>query len=437
MNLVRSNCAPPLTWSFSENRAALCNDFTLAGFFHRNSTGENDTWVIYLEGGALCYSPETCNSRYFQPYLRERYSSDDSGNVFDTFDTELAWSETGAAGRSLREVVNPLMTSTYCFGNETGLLSGDKSLSIEGRDMLSRNCTENPTFCKHGHVLVPYCSSDVWLGSENVTTRQYSSRLEEEPCNCFDQDCFQYNPTSDDLQFTFRGQTIFRSVLQTLDTMYDLQSASEIVLVGSSAGGVGVVNSAKWVREAFENVSIKVIADSSWFINFRDTINQEFGAVTQDNSGSLLDLLSSVDACNDTRFGYPCCLSANCLLIHNSTKTGESYYPHDVPLFTLTSLYDGFLLALTLLELVPEEDEGIISTGLAIDFTIAIAEYGGAMNTTVIGTDDAASLSNRQLSFYVTGCFQHIYFHTSNLCEIDVVFCSQEIEFSSDVITFR
>ena len=396
----------------------------------------------------MCYSNETCNRRYFQSSLRERYSTEIPGrNIFGNFDTELAWDETGAAGQPLTEVVNPLMTSIYCFKDETVLFSDIEELTVQGRDVLSRDCTENPTFCKHGHVLVPYCSSDLWLGSETAMSRQYTSLLKEEPCDCFDQDCFQYDPTSANLQFTFRGQTIFRSVLETLDSMYDLQRASEIVLVGSSAGGVGVLNSAKWVREEFPNVTVKVITDSSWFINFRDGVNKEFGAVLGNNInvstnsdssvGVLFGLLASNEACSDTRLGYPCCLSAECLLMEKSRTTREPYFPRDVPLFALTGVYDIFLLANALSGLVPVGGSGISTAGLALQFITTVGEYGGEMNASLIQTAISASRSDTKFTYFATQCFQHIYLATSTLRDEGQLLGTDNVVISRKLAMFR
>ena len=431
-----------MSWSFAGDRAALCNDFTRAGFFHRNASGAEQKWVIFLESGSLCFSNETCNRRYFQSHLRERFSTTFRGrNIFGDFDTASAWEKAKADGQLLAEVVNPLMTSTYCFRNKTAYFTSDtrvRDLTIEGTDLLSRDCTENPTFCNHGHVLVPYCSSDVWLGNENATTRHYSSLVKEGPCDCWDQDCFRYNPTSSDLQFTFRGQTIFHSVLQTLDDMYNLQGASEIVLVGSSAGGVGVLNSAKWVREEYQNVSIKVIADSSWFINFRDSINQEFGTVLRKNKGSIgesaiANFLGTNEACNDTRLGYPCCVSAQCFLQEKSSISGELYYPRDVPLLVLTSLYDVFLLANALAGLVPLESSGVSTGGLALQFIATVSEYGGTMNASVIETAITASRSDMKFSYFASQCFQHVYLATSTLRGEDGLLGTEAIEITPDI----
>ena len=435
-------CSDELTWIHTRNSAALCNDFTRAGFFHRNATDGEQKWVIFLESGSLCYSSETCNRRYFQSYLRDRYSTDfGDQNIFGNFDPSYTWQNTRS--QPLTEVINPLMTSTYCFRNETQFFSNSDSndLAVEGRDVLSSDCTQNPTFCNHSHVLVPYCSSDLWLGSEDSTSRQYSSLLKQEPCNCWDQNCFQYNPTSEDLQFTFRGQTIFRSVLQTLDSMYNLQIASEIILVGSSAGGVGVLNSAKWVREEFQNVSIKVITDSSWFINFRDSINQEFETILSSKSSGneshtniIYGILNSNEACSDNRLGSPCCLSAQCLLLEKSMVTGDPYYPIDIPLFMVQSLYDLLVLSTTLAQLNPTISNLYTMAGLGLEFLMAIGEYGGEMNSTITAT---SIISIAPLSYYVTQCFQHVYLATSTLRGENSLLGSEIIQVGSDITSVR
>jgi hypothetical protein len=300
------------------------------------------------------------------------------------------------------------MTSPYCFRNESLFFQNTRGFIIEGRDILSSDCRENPTFWSHGHVLVPYCSSDLWLGSDERRDQQ---------CDCWDQDCFRYNPTSEDLQFTFRGQTIFRSVLQTLDRLYNLKTASEIVLVGSSAGGVGVLNSAKWVRDTFQNVSLKVITDSSWFINFQDGINRESGNLPTNTSttNSLVAILSTNEACMDTRLGYPCCLSAQCILLERTRLTGESYFPQDVPVFALTSIYDIFLLANSLAGLDAFHDAEVSAANLAVQFISTVGEYGGAMNASLIETGIAASRMGLRFSYFTSQCFQHIYLATSSL----------------------
>ena len=426
--LVAAVCATELTWEFAHDGAALCNDFTRAGFFHRepNSTTADQKWVVFLESGSLCYSSETCNRRYFQPHVRRRYGKDSSANNA-AFDTTSAWEGTETQPKT--RVVNPLMTSPYCFKNESLFFQNRNGFTIEGRDVLSRNCKENP-FCNHGHVLVPYCSSDLWLGSDDRQDKQ---------CDCWDQNCFRYNPTSEDLQFTFRGQTIFRSVLQTLDRLYGLKTASEIVLVGSSAGGVGVLNSAKWARDTFQNVSLKVIADSSWFIDFRGSINHEFGAMTESGQLQSNKTFDSIyEACTDTRLGFPCCLSAQCILTEKNVVTGEPYYPRDVPLFLLQSLYDLLLLTRSLSLFNPVVSTDLYTTtSIGLQSLMTIGEYGGEMNNSLTATATANLFPHLRLSYFATQCFQHVYLATSTLREDGGLLGSEVIELSSDITTVR
>lgn len=437
--LLITVCHSQLAWKFTSNPAAVCNDFSRTGFFYRNVSRDSSEkkWILFLESGSLCYSNATCNQRYFQPHLREKYSIDQFG-AYGNFNTKYAWEDTRGTGTRFTRVVNPLMTSLYCFAAESHLFSSD--FTIIGKDILSQNCDENPTFCKHGHVLLPYCSSDLWLGDENATSRQYSSKntSNAEPCECWDEKCFMYNPTSEDLQFTFRGKSIFRSVLQTLDDLYDLQTATEIVLVGSSAGGLGVLNLAGWVREQYPSVRVMTVVDSAWFINFHNGINAEFGSImaTTDNENVLLSLLASHDACNDTRLGYPCCLSAECLLTLINPVTGDLYYPQDVPLFVITSLYDVFVLARTLVELSTLQSEDYSAAGLSVLLVSTIGEYGGAMNASLIKT---VTVAEAHVSVYVSQCFQHIYFASSTLWgqEDETLMGSNPVEVTSDVASFR
>ena len=436
---VSRGLAAELNWSFADDKTALCNDFTLAGFFHRPpSLPGEDKWVVFLESGSLCYSNYTCNRLYFQSSIRSRFSRDDDSFIssqlpFGNFDTEFAWRSTAGDGQPLTEVVNPLMMSLHCFRNETQFFSDSETLSVKGRDILSSDCRENPTFCNHGHVLVPYCSSDLWLGSDD--------RMEGTPCECWDQTCFQFNPTSQDMQFTFRGQVILQSVFKTLDRLYDIQRVSEIVFVGSSTGGVGVLNSVNWVRQTFKNVSLKVITDSSWFINFQDSLTQLYGADTTTelswHENNLLQFLESNEACNDTRFGYPCCLSAPCLLQESGLESGEPYYPQAVPLFVLSSLYDIYLLSDSLSRLLDD----IMGSSLpevrhTNNLISLLGEFGGATNTSLLSTAAFALWKQISFTYFSPQCLHHRYLTASSLVESGGLLSSEVLDYSQD-ITFQ
>lgn len=541
-----------LHWKTVTNSAALCNDFTQAGFFHRQPT-KNGTgkWIVYLESGAVCYSSETCNRRYFNSTIQRQESTNGRANSgYGDFDTTEAFRKYSGTN-----FVNPLMTSMQCFNNTRFFPNG---LHIEGKDLFDRRI--NHAFADHGQVVIPYCSSDVWLGGEDGTRHENITT----PCNCLDHKCFDYKPDYDGLQFTFRGKTIFQSVLRDMEDMYHLSgSATELILIGSSAGGVGAMNLAKWVVNEFPGLTVKVITDSAWFINFRDGINQQFAGLeklqnppsgevetaptsinqrapsssligqpshvtttkshmisssqmhsyvsvtpagniatpspsimtssfstptptpssTASGSGSgsgdnnflndeeamnneeimkryapiefeanryaddrnrrdvtgenadLLKLLKSHESCLDTSRGFPCCLSAQCLLSSSDPETNEPYFPRNVSLFVITSLYDVFILGRAIDNVsVYYSDMDDTPVSLAVEYLTLVGEYGGVMDNSLVQIQESG---NVDLTFYVSQCFQHIYFATSTLWGEGGLLGVHPVQINSEIGTFR
>jgi hypothetical protein len=82
-------------------------------------------------------------------------------------------------------------------------------------DILSANSTTNPHFHNWNIIYVPYCSGDLWLGNNT-------------------------NPSPTSWNLTFAGNQIFLAAIQTLINDWDLEDATEVVLTGVSAGGIGV-----------------------------------------------------------------------------------------------------------------------------------------------------------------------------------------------------
>ena len=439
--VVVSILFPPAVWGQMRwvnisNPRALCNDFTQAGFFHE-SYPLSTKWIIILESGGLCFSPKTCNKHFFHPSIQSKFlkqvgkvSVTASSDPDKEFDAVEAWRY--SQGKDLSTVISPLMSSIHRYRNDQELFP--RGLVVNGRDLLDRNCKENPLFCHHNHVVLPYCSSDLWLGND---TRNLGPENEE---NFY---THRYEPDSSKLQFVFRGAEIFRNAIIDLlqYSYYGLDKATELVLVGSSAGGIGAINHVQWLGDLFRDsalrINVSVIIDSAWFIDFNGDIAKEFSnffhvdgdadqnsnlsedsnstheyngntdsEVAVESSDEFFDIISWSDACTDLRDGVPCCILAHCLLVN------EKYYPPDIPLFSITSLYDMFLLSASLRGLVAvASQEQSLQPGYALDFLRIVAEYGGQMNSTVIATEKKL----RSASFYVTGCFQHIYLATSTL----------------------
>lgn len=313
---------------------AICNDDSRA-VFYIGRRPRSSKWIIFFESGGVCSSKQDCNKRYLNK-------------------------------------------------NSTVLMSS-KSLpdEITGKDVLSSSETDNPTFYNYNHVLVPYCSSDLWLGLKSTSTRRNGSFH------------FVDDPSVDN--FSFRGQTIFRSVFKELVQKYNLEKAKEIVVSGSSAGGIGVLNHANWLTMDFANSSslkarFLFVIDSAWFINFQDgfksRVNPEFARLAN----------IKLAACADFRYGYSCCLSASCVLTHHMPSTMQIAF--------VFSLYDIYMFADVLKRL---EDEGKTAEDHVADFLSAVSMYGGAMN------ESLEIPKGYHASFYVPACFQHTFFSTSSL----------------------
>jgi len=358
--------------------------------------------------------------------------------ITQDFDKARAWNENR---NNRRNTVSPLMTS---IRNLT-----DDYESIDGTDILSTDRETNPDFYHYNHILIPYCSSDLWLGDDY----RFGNKTD-----------FEFDPSNNkSIQFIFKGFVIFRSVIREA---IPNNTIGTVLLAGSSAGGIGVLNHAKWVKEYLPDARIRVFTDSSWFVNFHNNINNIFtnymniskisrGAnfniaeyvseqqrANGENMTSFFSLILHHPPCNSVEFGTLCCISAHCLIANSE------YYPSDVPTFMAHSLYDVYLLAQSLNGVQPYnvqensfefnfDQDDTEPVGLNFNFLQIIGEYGGVMNSTLKIT----SQRSPHLSYYVTSCLQHIYLATSSLWGDDdnngALFGSDSFEFSNDVTSIR
>lgn len=318
---------------------AICNDNTRATFYIGPQSKEK--WIVFFEGGGICVSLEDCNERY------------------------------------LNQNSTMFMTSNVL---------PDK---VTGKDLLSASKHENPTFSEYTHVLVPYCSSDLWLGLNTNPKKP-----------------FHFVDDSSVENFSFRGQTIFRSVFLDLLQQYNLSDAKEIILAGSSAGGVGVLNHADWVlnhviKSPGLNAKLFTIVDSGWFIDFQGSLR------AQVNPEFLSFANISLLACMDFSHGHTCCPSASCMI-------SRGYYPSSVPLLLVSSMFDSFMLREVFERL---ENEGKTAEDNYGDFLSVVNMYGGEVNGSITLNENKAS----NVSFFIPACFQHVYLVTSSLWEEDGV----------------
>lgn len=318
----------------ARQRGAVCNDFSPSIYYLDRSSSRK--WVVFFEGGGGCSSVEDCNRRYTEDGMRNRI----------------------------------LMSSVYYPG------------SVQGEDILSRDALQNP-FHDYSHVLVPYCSSDAWLA--NHSTPQFDSGAE-----------FKFNNASNSTSFVFKGAVIFRSVIEDLKLLQGLGDAGELVLVGTSAGGVGILNHLKWIQEQLKNVNIFVIIDSSWFVPY-----DGYHAVNW-----TADLARSLgihsDACLDFSLGFPCCTSPGCLIAKDYINTASA------SIFAISSIYDIF----TLQNALRQQLGGSSGTNSNDQTLLRLFNMYGA----VVNQSTAQSyVAHSNLTLYTPSCTQHVYLAASSL----------------------
>lgn len=195
---------------------AVCNDGTPAIFYYAKSTKSEDRnkWIIFLQGGGTCVDGQSC---------AERWCSIDTKYGYDKMTSSLA------------------------------------KPSIRGAGFM--NPTPQNYFGSWNRVLVFYCSSDAWTGTNSLTTQANLN-----------------NSGTRDYQIHFKGARIVDAVLDTLRNVAptsrrrivkhgivsdadttpwpDLDDADAVLFAGSSAGCAGA-------RMSLDRVSAKLRATNS------------------------------------------------------------------------------------------------------------------------------------------------------------------------------
>lgn len=130
---------------------------------------------------------------------------------------------------------------------------------------LSLDITINPDFASATNIVLPYCTQDLWLGA--------------------------YNSSNENRSFGFTAG--FYNVLKVFEYLAAEYASgpSELLLSGSSAGGIGMTAHAYALLESnytagwLNHSKIKLFLDSSLFLNFYDSL--VYGLVAGDAIGYL------------------------------------------------------------------------------------------------------------------------------------------------------
>ena len=165
---------------------ALCLDGSPGAYYSYHQ--ENvDKWLIYIEGGAWCFTAESCAERAQTPL-------GSSKSYLESFPRDQG------------------------HGHNPVLLGG----------ITSGNCTLNPTFCQHNVVFIKYCDGASFTGSKTGGSSSSSS--------------------INDLHY--RGFDILTAILTDLKTKHNINTASEVLLTGGSAGAMAVFLHADYIHES-------------------------------------------------------------------------------------------------------------------------------------------------------------------------------------------
>ena len=269
-----------------------------------------------------------------------------------------------------------------------GLLSSTgQPATIRGLTVLSNDPAVNPAYAACAHVFVPYCTSDLYMG----TTTNASAPLQ------------------------FNGAAVFQGAL--LDVLTDRGiGAGDVTLVGSSAAAVGVIVHSQWVASLPQLAAhraasrLRFILDSPVFVNMNNSMSVMF-----DTEGeSVMSFLTRVYnlSSTDDATKYPCVVSeanaGRCDLDISTLLTGVSF-PQDTPTLLVASVYDGYMLAKAKANLFPadvlalmakagdkekegegkdvaaaaQEEDGDLTTAMLETIT-SVEKYGGVMQGTAL-----------------------------------------------------
>ncbi len=166
---------------------AVCNDGTPAAFLFRPGYGAAASrWVIYLDEGGDCDTEAACISR---------------------------------VSRGVTNISSaPYSEGTAVIKPEAGILSTSP--------------VYNPDFYDANLVQIAYCSSDYWLGEKTGNTAMTPAQIQA---------------SGNIMNWYFEGHGIVQGVIQLLQQNYGLNNATDVLLVGGSAGAVGTYMNANFV----------------------------------------------------------------------------------------------------------------------------------------------------------------------------------------------
>lgn len=174
---------------------------------------------------------------------------------------------------------------------------------------MSDNNVTNPTFSNFNRVYMAYCDGASFSGNR------------ENPIS--------YNNSL----IYYRGQNIFDSVYDSLISTKGFSSAKNVLLTGSSAGGLAVYLHADYVMEKYLPTTLekfKILPDSGFFLNHKN-LNNKF--IYEAQMRNVVNIQN-------------CSLPKNCLQGKSSNEFWKCFFAPEIyktletSIFILNSVYD-------------------------------------------------------------------------------------------------
>ena len=238
---------------------------------------------------------------------------------------------------------------------------------MAGITILSEDQEENPAFWDYHHVYLPYCTSDFWVGSGQPDVVQTEQPLSTAGAERQIRGGVQ--------PFYFAGSKVLQSVIMTLQQ--ELSASTEVVIAGSSAGGIGGIQFAATLQSVFPALNVRLLIDSAWGADLSVLY------AGSSNSAPVRDF----SLYNMTDEAMYCVLNAACAVQRLSPTTD---------LMVINSLYDIYVASTEL------EDQPMLGSTALFS---KISTYGGAAQMAMV----QGLLRFPRFSMFLPACMQHVF----------------------------
>jgi len=175
-------------------------------------------------------------------------------------------------------------------------------------NVLSTNANVNPGFATWNHVYIPYCTGDTHAGQRSTVDPNWG-------------------------QFYFGGYLNVQAILADLSAKRNLQAATQVLVSGSSAGGIGALVHTDTVANLLPKAYVRGYPQGGWFFpNVTSYANWKNGTYAPAVNPEYVDLWDSW-------------LSPACLQAHPNKydcATADVYFNYIVsPLYISENQFDS------------------------------------------------------------------------------------------------